>query len=348
MHAKCGLFYTTYRQEAQLFPTGFVRVCMSLFMAAMLLCPLMLNNYHLSVLNLINIAVIGAVSLNLLTGVCGQISLGHGAFVGVGAYAAAWFARHGVPFVPALLGGGAISAMVGMFFGIPSLRLKGIYLAIATLAAQLILEYVFLHWDAVTGGLNGVAVSSPEIFGFSFDTDGSMFYLTFAFAVATTLAASNIMRSRHGRAFVAIRDYHLSAEIVGVNLFSYKLQAFALSSFMAGIAGGLWGHYTMYLTPEPFGIGLSINYLAMIIIGGLGSVLGSVFGAVFLTLLPEVLNVLAGWAGDFFPDISTYFLAMKGGIFGLVLMLFLIFEPEGLVRRWRLLKAYWKLYPFAY
>ena len=348
MHGKCGLFFTNYRQEARLFKTGFLKICMGLFFAVMLLCPLLLNNYHLSVLNLINIAVIGAVSLNLLTGVCGQISLGHGAFVGVGAYAAAWFARHGLPFFPALLCGGTISAMVGMIFGIPSLRLKGIYLAIATLAAQLILEYVFLHWDAVTGGLNGVAVASPELFGFSFDTDGRMFYLTFVCAVLVTLFTSNLMRTRHGRAFVAIRDYYLSAEIVGVNLFSYKLQAFAVSSFMAGVAGGLWAHYTMYLTPEPFGIGLSISYLAMIIIGGLGSVLGSIFGAVFLTLLPEVLTHAAGWAGEFFPEISNYFLAMKGGVFGLVLVLFLIFEPEGLVRRWRLIKAYWKLYPFAY
>ena len=348
MQGKCGLFFTSYRQEAQLFPTTFLKVCMALFFAAMLLCPLTLNNYHLSVLNLINIAVIGAVSLNLLTGVCGQISLGHGAFVGVGAYATAWFARHGVPFVPALLCGGTISAMVGMTFGIPSLRLKGIYLAIATLAAQLILEYVFLHWSSVTGGLHGVSVMPPEIFGYSFDTDGKMFYLTFAFAVLMVIMAANVMRTRQGRAFVAIRDHYLSAEIVGVSLFSYKLQAFALSSFMAGVAGGLWGHYTMFLTPEPFGIGLSISYLAMIIIGGLGSILGSIFGAVFLTLLPEFLNTVAGWAGAFFPGISTYFLAMKSGIFGLVLMLFLIFEPEGLVRRWKLVKAYWKLYPFAY
>ncbi len=348
MQGKCGLFYTDYRQEAGLFKTGFLRAWMVLFFAVMLACPLVLNNYHLSILNLINIAVIGAVSLNLLTGVCGQISLGHGAFVGVGAYAAAWFARHGLPFFPSLLCGGLVTACVGMFFGIPSLRLKGIYLAIATLAAQLILEYVFLHWDAVTGGLNGVAVASPEIFGFSFDTDGRMFYLTFCCAVLVTLLTSNIMRTRHGRAFVAIRDYYLSAEIVGVSLFSYKLQAFAISSFMAGVAGGLWAHYTMYLTPEPFGIGLSISYLAMIIIGGLGSVMGSIFGAVFLTILPEVLNVAASWAGGFFPNVSNYFLAMKGGIFGLVLVLFLIFEPEGLVRRWRLTKAYWKLYPFAY
>ncbi len=348
MHGKCGLFFTSYRQEAGLFPSGFQKICIGVFLLALLLCPLYLRSYFLSVLNLINIAVIGAVSLNLLTGCCGQISLGHGAFLGVGAYASAWFVGQGAPFPLALLLGGTVTALVGMVFGIPSLRLKGIYLAIATLAAQLILEYVFLHWDSVTGGANGLPVASPELFGYSFDSDGKMFYLTFAVAVLATLLASNLMRSKAGRAFVAIRDFHLSAEIVGVNLFSYKLQAFAVSSFMAGVAGGLWGHYTMFITPEPFGINLSISYLAMIVIGGLGSVLGSVFGAAFITILPEVLNALAGYAGHFFPNVSSYFLAMKGGVFGLVLMLFLIFEPEGLVHRWRLAKAYWKLYPFAH
>jgi len=348
MHGKCGLFFTSYRSEAQFFASRFQKICLVLFLLAVAFGPLGLRSYHLSVLTFINISVIGAVSLNLLTGYCGQISLGHGAFVGVGAYATAWFARHGVPFFPALLGGGAVSAMVGMVFGLPSLRLKGIYLAIATLAAQLILEYVFLHWDSATGGLHGVPVASPEIFGFAFDNDRRMFYLTFVFAAIVTYAASNLMRSKSGRAFVAIRDFYLSAEIVGVNLFAYKLQAFGVSSFMAGLAGGLWAFYTMFITPEPFGIGLSISYLSMIIIGGLGSIIGAIFGAVFLTVLPEVLNIIAQWGGSYFPNISSSFLAMKGGIFGLVLVLFLIFEPEGLAHRWRLAKAYWKLYPFAH
>jgi branched-chain amino acid transport system permease protein len=321
---------------------------MGIFLVLLAACPWFLDSYPVSILNLICIAVIGAVSLNLLTGVCGQISLGHGAFIGVGAYASAWLSAHGVPFLMALPLAGAVTAMVGMFFGIPSLRLKGIYLAIATLAAQLILEYVFLHWESVTGGPYGTAVDSPEIFGLVLDTDRSMFYLILTCAVLSVLGAANIMRTRTGRAFVAVRDHYLSAEIVGVNLFALKLQAFGLSSFMAGIAGALWAHYTMYITPEPFGIGLSISYLAMIIIGGLGSVLGSVFGAVFITLLPEVLNAAAQNLAGVFPDVSTYFLAMKEGVFGLILVLFLIFEPEGLARRWRLIKAYWKLYPFAY
>ena len=347
-NGKCGLFFESYAGEAQILPSGFQKTSLALFLVVLLAAPMVLDSYMVSVLTLMCISVIGAVSLNLLTGFCGQISLGHGAFLGVGAYASAQFSTMGLPFFVSLVLGGGVAAVVGMVFGIPSLRLKGIYLAIATLAAQLILEYVFLHAEAVTGGSAGLPVDSPEILGVVFDTDRSMFYLALFVTVLCVMAVANIVRTRPGRAFVAIRDYYLSAEIVGVNLFAYKLTAFGVSSFMAGVAGGLWAHYTMYITPEQFNIGLSISYLAMIIIGGLGSVQGAIFGAVFITLLPEVLNITAGALSDVFPDVSTYLLAMKEGIFGLVLVLFLIFEPEGLAHRWRLVKAYWKLYPFAH
>ncbi|GFM35605.1 branched-chain amino acid ABC transporter permease [Desulfovibrio psychrotolerans] len=345
---KCGLFYTSYAAEDALFPSRFQKGCLALFFAALLACPLALDAYAISVLNLILIAVIGAVSLNLLTGMCGQMSLGHGAFVGVGAYGAAVLSNMGLPFFAALLGGGLLAAMVGMFFGIPSLRLKGIYLAISTLAAQLILEYVFLHWSGFTGGANGLPVEPPQIFGYSFDSDASIFYLILGVTTLSVLAVSNVARCRSGRAFVAIRDYHQSAENVGVNLFTFKLQAFGFSSFLAGIAGGLWAHYTMYITPEQFSISLSVSYLAMIIIGGMGSVLGSIFGAIFITLLPEALNLITTGLAGIAPDMSALIIPMKEGVFGLMLVLFLIFEPEGLARKWRLTKAYWKLYPFAY
>jgi branched-chain amino acid transport system permease protein len=348
MHGQCGLFFTSYREESQLFPGKFLKVSMALFFLALILLPPTLNKYYVSVLCLINISVIGAVSLNLLTGACGQISLGHGGFIGVGAYTAGVLAAKGVPFILALPAAGAVAALAGLAFGLPSLRLKGIYLAISTLAAQLILEYVFLHWEKVTGGANGLAVMPPEFFGFSFDSDLKMFYLTLGCAVLCTLGVANVMRSRLGRAFVSIRDHYLSAEIVGVSLFGYKLRAFALSSFLAGIAGGLWAHYTMFITPEQFGIGLSISYLAMIIIGGMGRVIGGVFGAVFITLLPEVLNWAAQAAEGYLPGMSSHLMALKGGVFGLTLVLFLLFEPEGLAHRWRLIKAYWKLYPFAH
>jgi branched-chain amino acid transport system permease protein len=348
MQGKCGLFFTSYQGEAQLFQSGFQKLMVGLFVLILLAAPAVLNIHLTSIMNLMFIAVIGAVSLNLLTGVCGQISLGHGAFIGVGAYAAGQCTLHGVPFPLAILTAGLITAMVGMVFGVPSLRLKGIYLAIATLAAQLVLEYVFLHGGALTGGSNGLLLDPPQILGFTFDTEGRMYYLLFGFAAASLLLVSNVMRSKYGRAFVSIRDFYLSAEIVGVNLFRYKLIAFGLSSFLAGVAGGLWGHYTGYISAEQFNIGLSISYLAMIIIGGLGSVLGSVFGAIFITLLPELLNVISNGIGAYFPDIIQYIVALKEGVFGLVLILFLIFEPEGLAHRWRLIKAYWKLYPFAH
>lgn len=348
MQGKCGLFFTSYSQEDQLFPSKFQKIWLSLFLVVLAFLPNLVDTYLVSVCNLILIAVIGSVALNLLTGFCGQISLGHGAFIGVGAYGTAYAAMNGVPFIAALLLGGLAAAGAGLIFGIPSLRLKGIYLAIATLAAQLILEYVFLHWKGLTGGSNGLVLDSPQIMGFSFDSDQRMYYLILVITVLIVLAASNIVRTRPGRAFMSVRDFYLSAEITGINLFATKLKAFALSSFLAGVSGGLWAYYTMYITPEQFNITLSISYLAMIIIGGLGSILGSIMGAVFITLLPEVLNYIADMGGDFLPGISTHILAMREGTFGLILILFLIFEPEGLVRRWRLLKAYWKLYPFAY
>jgi branched-chain amino acid transport system permease protein len=348
MQGKCGLFFTSYAAEARFFQSGFQRACLGLFVLALLAAPLLAGPYLLSVLNLICIGVIGAVSLNLLTGVCGQISLGHGAFMGVGAYGAAICTLQGLPFPLALLAGGAAASLAGMVFGVPSLRLKGIYLAIATLAAQLILEYVFLHAGGLTGGSNGLLLDPPRIFGVVCNTDARMFYLLLACAALSLLAVSNLLRTRHGRAFVAIRDFHLSAEIAGVNLFAYKLMAFGVSAFLAGVAGGLWAHYTQFVSPEQFGISQSISCLAMIIIGGLGSVLGSVFGAVFLTLLPEALNLLAGALSAWFPDISAQLVALREGVFGLTLVLFLIFEPEGLAHRWALVRAYWKLYPFAH
>ena len=193
MHGQCGLFFRTYAGEAQLFPSRFQKIALALFFAALCLVPWAMNKYLVSILCLINISVIGAVSLNLLTGSCGQISLGHGAFFGVGAYTAAYLANLGLPFVLALPGAGLVTALVGMVFGLPSLRLKGIYLAIATLAAQLILEYVFLHWDAVTGGSGGMALDAPSIAGFAFDTDLRMFYLTLGVAVLCVTAVSNVI-----------------------------------------------------------------------------------------------------------------------------------------------------------
>ena len=345
----CGDYKTTYKEDMVLFQTKFSRFWLAVFILALYAVPPLLGNYTLYVANMICIAVIGALGINILTGFTGQISLGHGAFIGIGAYASGYLTmKLGVPFIIALPCAGLITALFGMVFGIPSLRLKGLYLAIATLAAQFIIEYLMVHLESITNGVLGLLVDSPSIFGFSFDTDLKYFYLTVTIAILATMYAKNIVRTRPGRAFIAIRDRYISAEVMGVNLFKYKLMAFAISSFLAGIAGSLWAHYVTIITPEHFTIGVSIQYLAMIIIGGLGHIIGSIYGAIFMVLLPEVLRLISESLSSHFPVIVNLFAAIKEGVFGAIIIGFLIYEPDGLAHRWQMIKAYWKLWPFSY
>ncbi len=345
----CGDFKQSYKDDMRVMQTPFIRICIFSFIVFLYAFPFLASTYVVSTVNVIGIAVIGALGINIVTGFTGQISLGQGAFLGVGAFACSYFMREwGIPFWVAMPMAGVFTAAVGMVFGIPSLRLKGLYLAIATLAAQFILEYLFLHMDMFTGGSNGVYFPSPEAGPVVFDTDQSMYYLIITVAIMAVVFATNLFRSKDGRAFVAVRDHYLSAEIMGIHLFRYRLLSFAVSSFYVGIAGSLWGAYTQYITPEHFTIHESINYLAMIIIGGLGSVLGSIYGAVFMTLLPQVLTVITSWAAHVLPSVGDLIMSIKEGIFGLIVILFLVFEPDGMAHRWSLIKAYWKLYPFSY
>jgi branched-chain amino acid transport system permease protein len=347
--AHCGDFRQTYRDDMKVLQTRFIQVWIAAFVGLLYVFPLMASNYLVSMATTVGIAVVGAVGINIVTGFTGQISLGHGAFLGVGAFACSYYMRKfGMPFWIAMPAAGLTTAAVGMVFGLPSARLKGLYLAIATLAAQFILEYLFIQVEFVTGGSNGITFPAPEIGGFVLESDRSKYYLTISVAVLAVLFATNLMRSKDGRAFVAVRDHYLSAEIMGVHLFNYRLLSFAISAFYAGIAGSLWGVYTGYITAEHFTIHESINYLAMIIIGGLGSIIGSIFGAIFMTLLPQTLTVLTGTLANIIPQAGFLIMSMKDGIFGLIVILFLIFEPDGLAHRWRLMKAYWKLYPFSY
>jgi len=235
-----------------------------------------------------------------------------------------------------------------MVIGIPSLRVKGLYLVIATLAAQFILEFTFVHWESMTKGIRGINVPAPELGGFVFDTERSFYFITLALVVLAVAFARNLVRTRWGRAFVAIRDRDLAAEIMGINLFRYKLAAFALSSFYAGITGGLWVAFMKVVTPEHFPFGLSIQYLAMVIVGGLGTVLGSIFGAIFMTLVPELLNVFTGTAKEWFPGMDQLFIPMKDVIFGTLIVSFLIFEPHGLAEIWNRIKSFFSLWPFSY
>ena len=345
----CGDYKTSYKKDMVLFQTAFAKIWIISFLLFLYIIPLFLNDYALYVCNMIGIAVIGALGLNILTGFTGQISLGHGAFLGVGAYASAYLVMDlGFPFFVALPCAGLIAALCGMFFGIPSLRLKGLYLAIATLAAQFIIEYLMVHVEGVTNGVLGKMVDFPAFMEFSFDTDLRYFYLVVTLAILATLIAKNIVRTRSGRAFIAIRDQSVSAQVMGVNPFKYKLMAFAISSFLAGIAGSLWAHYVTIITPEHFTIGVSIEYLAMIIIGGMGHIIGSIFGALFMVLMPELLSLISSALSGQFPVIVNLFAAIKEGVFGLIIIGFLIYEPDGLAHRWQMIKSYWKLWPFSY
>ncbi len=345
----CGTFNTTYKQDMALFRTKFLKFWMAVFFIALIVFPFVSNYYFLSLANLIGIAIIGALGLNILTGFAGQISLGHGAFIGVGAYTSALLVmRLHFPFWIAIIFAGFFTAIVGLIFGIPSLRVKGLYLAIATLAAQVIINFVMIHWSSLTKGTSGLPVNPPSLFGFVFDTDKKYYFLTMFFAVLATTFAKNLQRSRVGRAFMAIRDNDLAAEIIGINLYKYKLLAFFVSSFYAGVAGSLWAHYVTIITPEHFTLSVSVDYLAMIIIGGVGSVLGSIYGAIFMVLLPEILKLIAGALSGIYPSIGNFVSAMRDVVFGLTIILFLIYEPDGLNHRWQMIKAYWKLWPFSY
>lgn len=351
MAIKCGIFKTTYESDAALWQTKASWFWLGLLLAALVAFPFVFqgSRYILYVGNSVLIAVIAAVGLNILTGFTGQISLGQGAFMGVGAYTSGYLmVQLGMPFIVCIGAAGAVTAVVGMLFGIPSLRLKGLYLAIATLAAQVILEFVFVRWRDVTGGNQGLMVPPAAIGGLAFDGDFKFYFLALTFAVLAVTLAKNIVRTKPGRAFMAIRDRYISAEIIGIPLFQYKLMAFGISSFFAGVAGSLWGHYLGIITPEHFNVTVSIQYLSIIIIGGLGSITGSILGAIFMTLLPEVLRAVSGLFSDQYPILVNVFGAIREGVFGLVIILFLIFEPDGLAARWRTIQNYWKLWPFSY
>ena len=345
---RCGDFRTTYAEDMAIFDSTLARGLLAALLVLLVLLPLLATGYWLDVTNRIGIAVIAATGLNILTGFTGQISLGNAAFLAVGAYSTAALTARGVPFLIAVPSSGLISALVGMIFGFPSLRLKGLYLAIATLAAHFIVEFTVVHWESMTGGVNGIGIDPPKLFGYVFDEDRKLYFPILAATVAMLWFAKNLFRTRVGKAFVAIRDQDISAEVMGVAVFRHKLLSFAVSSFYVGVAGSLLAYQARIISPENFPLGVAIDQLGMIIIGGLGSILGSVLGAIFITLLPEALRLLTGALAGSFPGLVQLFASLKLGVFGLAIVLFLIFEPDGMAARWHRIKAYWKLYPFSY
>ena len=340
---------TSYAEGLELFRTHMRKFWFGVLVIVLIATPWaalgMGGDYLLYVLNLAGIAVIVALGLNLLTGSAGLVSLGQAAFLAIGAYTAGLLStRLGLPFWLVIPLAAGLTALVGALVGLPALRMKGVYLALATLAAQFIVEHLIVSWESLTGGPNGLAVAHPALGAFPLDTHVRFYYLIAGFAVLLSFGVANIMRSRIGRALVAIRDSDLAAQAMGVNLAKYKTLAFAISAGYAGVAGALYAFCLGYIGPDHFTIFLSVEYIVTIIVGGLGTILGSILGGIFVTLLPEGLRLLEGALKEAFP--RMLFPDVKNITLGAVLILVILFEPQGLAGRWRKIKRYWTNWPF--
>jgi branched-chain amino acid transport system permease protein len=349
MTMECGVFHTTYTSDIALRRVPAERLRLGLFAIVVITFPFLASPYWLNLANQIAIATIGAIGLNILVGYTGQISLGQGAFMAVGAYTAGLLTLNfGLPWGASIVFACLVTSAIGTFFGLPSLRLKGLYLAIATLAAQEIIEWVITHWTGVTGGTEALVVPAPQIFGVRLNTDFHFYWLVVALAGATALFTANLFRSRVGRAFLAVRDQDVAASVIGVNVFRYKLLAFATSSFFVGLAGALIAYYRNIVSWERFTLETSLFYLAMIIVGGLGSIRGSFFGAALITLLPALIMNAGRMLQDSAPAIAAQLPNIQQASFGLIIILFLVFEPQGLSKLWQNVKDYFYVWPFAY
>jgi branched-chain amino acid transport system permease protein len=343
---RIGDFRQSYEHDEAIWQTPTSRFWLAALAVLLLLFPLGANGYIIGLACVLGIHVIAAAGLNIMTGYTGLISLGHAAFMGVGCYTAAYLAQRGVPFWLTIPAGGAMCALLGLVVGIPSLRIKGLYLAVATLAMQFILIFVFREWESVTGGVRGVSVPDATLFGMELDNDYRMYYVILPCAALLLVAARNLFRTRIGRAFIAIRDKDISAEVLGIDLFKYKLLAFAIGSFYAGVAGALLGYFYRAMTPEYFTLALSIFYLAAIIVGGLGTTIGTIFGAFFMTLIPELLRAGVSLAALWAPSATEILSPVREIVFGALIIAFLVFEPHGLAEIWRRVRRFFHLWPF--
>lgn len=308
-----------------------------LLILALLLLPLVAPRYWIYFAGLLGINIIATQGLNIMMGYTGLLSLGHAAFVGVGAYTVALAQTYlGLPFWVTIPLAGISAAVIGAAFGLPSLRIRGLYLVIATLAAQFILTFVFVHWQSVTNGDVGLPVRPATVFGYALNNETRIYYLILAVVVFLMIFARNVIKSRVGRAFIAIRERDLTAQVLGVEIVTYKLVAFALGSFYAGVAGGLLAYFNQFVNPEQFGLLLSVFFLSAVIVGGMGSILGAILGAAFMTLLPEVLRESSLLFGEVFQiDLGTVLTPLRETIFGLLMVGFLILEPRGLAQLWK-------------
>jgi branched-chain amino acid transport system permease protein len=356
-------FKTSYDQDLGLFRDEVQRRWYAALLAAVILLPLAVPDFLVDI-SMVFIYGICGVSLMVLAGYTGLVSLGHAAFLGIGAYAHVYFLQDlHLPWVVAAVLATVLSAAAGVLVGLPALRMTGVYLTIATLAFALIIQEVFTRWEHVTHGLKGRPVDKPVIFGVSFDSDVTFYFLCLAVLIGALWLTANVLRAPTGRAWVAIRDSEIAAQSMGVHLARYKTMAFAYSAGLMGAAGALFAHKIGFLAPDIFSILLSIQFLLMVVVGGLGSLHGALYGAVFVAMLPvlisEARDNVPQWAGHVATALgrdvgNAVYLALdrfvkqpglEPGIFGLILVLFILFEPLGIYGRWRKLQVFFSTFP---
>lgn len=338
-----------YGEEIQVFRTLSQKFWFSVLLLFVLCFPLMVDRYTCYIATLAVAAIIGSVGLNILTGYTGQISIGHGAFVAIGAYSYALIlTKTSLPFWLAIPLAGGISGALGIVIGMPALRMRGLYLAMATVAFHLITNQVVMNWESLTGGYQGLDVPTAMLAGYPFKSELSIYYVALAFAIVLTFGAGNMSRSKIGRAFCAVRDRDLAAEAIGISLVKYKILGFFISSVYAGMAGALMGLCLGRISPYDFTLVVSIAYISMIIVGGSGSILGSILGAIVITLLPFGLSAVSDLIQPYYPLVTTKFGDAKTLAYGLAIVIFLMWEPEGLAGRWRKVATYFRNWPFTY
>lgn len=348
----CGIHFDSYRKEMAYIHTRPQMIAFVGFLVLLVVLPLVISSRLVGIINIMAIICVAVVGLQITTGLAGQINLGQSAFMGMGAFVCAALANNlRLPFWLAVPAGGLGGALLGAVFGLPALRIKGFYLAMTTIAAQIMFPLIIMHLpEQWFGGAVGLQLEPARLFGLTFETDVSLYYLVMATSGIMILFAFNLARSRIGRAFVAVRDNDIAAEIMGVNVFYYKTLAFFIGALYAGVAGGLWAYYIRYVGADQFTLYFSVWYVGMLIVGGLGNIFGAILGVVFIRSLQEIVTYLGPYMTQLFPHVAGGEIWFSGMniLLGGAIVLFLIFEPRGLYHRWCLLKTSFRIWPFPY
>jgi len=336
------LFKTDYNDDIRFLAKTGEKIRVGIVILLLLLAPLALQDYYLAELGLMLVYVIAGVGLMILTGYTGQVSFGHAAFLGLGAYSHSILLAHGVPFTLSLILTVLICGSIGMAIGRSASKMHGFYLAIATLAFGILIETVFGEWSSLTGGHAGMAVPGLEVFGIPLTAAWQQYMLDLLLALLAVWSACNLFRGPVGRSFVAVRDSEISARSLGVNVEWVKIQAFGVSAAVTGLAGVLLAHHLTYLAPDVFGVLESLKLLLMIVVGGLGSILGAIFGAVFVSILPVALSFLK----DVLPPVIGRQAGLEPLLFGLIIVLVIVFEPHGINGRWQKIRYFFETFPY--